>query len=160
MPRTPEPWPEAAPPIRPLRREDLPEIVRIHALHAGAVKRAYWRGMLERFLEPPGGAPRIGLAADAFKGLAGYLLGEVRAFEFGSEACGWIFAVGVDPRSARHGVASRLLGEAAARFRDHGVARIRTMVRRNDIPMLAFFRGNGFRGGPFVQLELDLEEVS
>ena len=31
--------------------------------------------------------------------------------------------------------------------------------KRNDVPVLAFFRGNGFRGGPFVQLELDLDET-
>jgi ribosomal protein S18 acetylase RimI-like enzyme len=159
MARGPEP-PAAEAPIRPLRRDDLAEVVRIHALHAGTARRRYWRGLLERFLRPGGQAAHIGLAAEAGRGLAGYLLGEVRAFEYGSEPCGWIFAVGVDPRWSRRGVASRLLAEAAERFRRHGVPRIRTMVRRNDVPVLAFFRGNGFRGGPFVQLELDLEEVS
>lgn len=159
MARAPD-EPPGLPRVRGLRAQDLSEVVRIHALHTGAHKRAYWRGVLERFLKPGGKAVRIGLAAEAQKGLAGYLLGEVRAFEFGSEPCGWIFAVGVDPRSARHGVASLLLAEAVARFRAHGVPRIRTMVRRNEVPVLAFFRGNGFRGGPFVQLELDVAEVS
>jgi hypothetical protein len=28
------------------------------------------------------------------------------------------------------------------------------MVRRNDVPVLTFFRTNGFAGGPYVQLEL------
>jgi ribosomal protein S18 acetylase RimI-like enzyme len=160
MARGPEPPSQEAAPIRALRVGDLGEVVRIHALHAGAVRRGYWRGVLERFLKPGGQAERIGLAAQAGRGLAGYLLGEVRAFEFGSEPCGWIFAVGVDPRWARGGIASRLLAEAAARFRRRGIPRIRTMVRRNDVPVLAFFRSNGFRGGPFVQLELDLEEVT
>jgi ribosomal protein S18 acetylase RimI-like enzyme len=150
----------APPRIRALRDTDLAELARIHALHTGAHKRAYWRGVLGRFLKPGGNAVRIGLAAPAPKGLAGYLLGEVRAFEFGSEPCGWIFAVGVDPRWVRRGVASLLLAEAVARFRARGVPRIRTMVRRNEVPVLAFFRGNGFRGGPFVQLELDVAEVS
>jgi hypothetical protein len=31
------------------------------------------------------------------------------------------------------------------------------MVRRNDVPVLSFFRANGFVGGEFVQLELDLK---
>ena len=39
-----------------------------------------------------------------------------------------------------------------------GVRRVRTMVRRNDVPVLAFFRANGFAGGAFVQLERSLEE--
>lgn len=145
--------------LRALRAQDLSELVRIDGLHTGLRKRAYWSGVLERFLKPNRSA-RIGLAVEARKGLAGYLLGEVRAFEFGSEPCGWIFAVGVDPNSERRGVASLLLAEAVSRFRAHGAPRIRTMVRRNEVPVLAFFRSNGFRGGPFVQLELDIAEVS
>ncbi|MEO8500313.1 MAG: N-acetyltransferase [Vicinamibacteria bacterium] len=146
--------------IRPLKAEDLSEVVRIDGLHTGLRKRAYWSRVFERFLKRDGRAARIGLGVEAPKGLAGYLLGEVRAFEFGSEPCGWIFAVGVDPNSERRGVASLLLAEAVARFQAHGIPRIRTMVRRNDVPVLAFFRGNGFRGGPFVQLELNVEEVA
>ena len=159
MARGPEQLP-AVPRIRALRAEDLSEVARIDALHTGLRKRAYWSRVLERFLKPGRRTVRIGLAVEAPKGLAGYLLGEVRAFEFGSEPCGWIFGVGVDPRSGRIGVASHLLAEAVARFRAHGVPRIRTMVRRNEVPVLAFFRSNGFRGGPFVQLELDIAEVS
>jgi hypothetical protein len=30
------------------------------------------------------------------------------------------------------------------------------MVRRDDVPVLAFFRGFGFSGGSYVQLELDV----
>ena len=159
MARTPE-KPTAGPRIRPLKAEDLSEVVRIDGLHTGMRKRAYWSRVIERLLKRNGRAVRIGLALEAPKGLAGYLLGEVRAFEFGSEPCGWIFAIGVDPNSERRGVASLLLAEAAARFQAQGVPRIRTMVRRNEVPVLAFFRSNGFRGGPFVQLELDIEEVS
>lgn len=101
---------------------------------------------------------RIGLAAESDDKLVGYLFGEVRAFEFGSEACGWIFAVGVDPPFLRSEVGSTLLAEACRRFRRAGAGRVRTMVRRNNVPVLSFFRANGFAGGSFVQLELDIEE--
>jgi len=80
----------------------------------------------------------------------------VRAFEFGSEPCGWVFAVGVDPACARQGIASLLVAEACERFRSAGVATVRTMVRRDDIPVLSFFRRRGFEGGSFYQLELGL----
>ena len=89
--------------------------------------------------------------------ILGYLLGEVRAFEFNSEACGWIFSAGVDPGRLRQRVASGLLTEACRRFREAGIKTVRTMVKRNDVPVLSFFRANGFVGGSFVQLELDLE---
>jgi ribosomal protein S18 acetylase RimI-like enzyme len=145
--------------VRDLCREDVAGVARIDALHTGRSKRRYWEGVFGRFLQSAPGPLRIGLGAEAAGRLVGYLLGEVRAFEFGSEECGWIFAVAVDPGAGREGVGSHLLAEACARFRDGGVPRVRTMVRRNDVPVLAFFRGNGFRGGPFVQLELDLDET-
>jgi ribosomal protein S18 acetylase RimI-like enzyme len=42
---------------------------------------------------------------------------------------------------------------AIERFGDMGVELVRTMVRRNDVPMLSFFRSQGFAGGPFSELE-------
>ena len=88
----------------------------------------------------------------------GYLFGGVRAFEFGSQPCGWIFALGVRPDTTRQGRASALLSAARERFRALGVNSLRTMVLRTDVPFLALFRRAGFVGGPFVQLELDIAE--
>lgn len=146
--------------VRDLVRSDLAAVVRIDALHAGGAHRAYWRGIFEEFLGAGRRGRRVGLAAVEGERLVGYLLGEVRAFEFGSEACGWVFDVGVDAKRLRSGVATELLAEACRRFRDLGVERVRTMVRRTDIPVLSFFRSSGFAAGEFVQLELDLEALA
>ena len=97
---------------------------------------------------------RVGLVAECDGALAGFVLADVRAFEFGSEPWRWILEIGVDPKLARQGVASDLLAEVCRRLRASGVETIRTMVRRNNVPMLTFFRTNGFAGGPYVQLEL------
>jgi len=142
--------------IRGLAHSDLPAVARIDAHHTGARKPAYWKRRLDEFLSRHADHPRVGLAAELDGRLAGYLLGEVRAFEFGSEPCGWVFAVGVDPAQLRAGVASALLTAACRAFRKAGVTRVRTMVRRNDIPVLSFFRAFGFAGGSYVQLELDV----
>ncbi len=147
----------AATRIRPLSPRDLPAVTRIDAHHTGARKPAYWKRVLGEFLRPGTRRARVGLAAEADGALAGYVLGEVRAFEFGSDSCGWIFAVGVDPVHARSGVGTSLLSAACDAFRQRGVRTVRTMVRRNDVPVLAFFRTSGFSGGPFVQLELDVD---
>jgi len=157
-------------PIRPLQPGDFDEVLRIDALHTGAGKPEYWREVFAAFVGvgagsrarvrrtgTPGAHLRIGLAAPAeASGLRGYLFGEVRAFEYGSEPCGWIFGVGVDPAHLRGGVARALLDEALRRFRAEGVGRVRTMVHRSDVPVLSFFRSSGFVGGPFVQLEHEL----
>jgi len=144
--------------LRELLPEDLDAVVRIDSAHTGRLGGEYWQDVLDRFLDHTRDTPRVGLAATEGGELIGYLLGEVRAFEFGSEPCGWIFAVGVDSRHLRAGVASRLLAEARERFHEAGITRLRTMVRRNDVPMLSFFRSAGFVGGSFVQLETEIEE--
>jgi GNAT superfamily N-acetyltransferase len=144
--------------VSDLCAEDFDEVVRIDALHTGAAKPDYWRTVFHSFLEETAPRLRVGLAARHGGGLDGFLLGEVRAFEFGSEACGWVFGVGVDPTGVRAGVGTALLEEACRRFRSAGVTSVRTMVVRNDIPVLSFFRASGFVAGSFVQLEAKLEE--
>lgn len=142
--------------VRELREEDLQRVVEIDALHTGEAKTSYWKRVFGRFLSEERDVLRVGLAGETDGRVVAYLLGEVRAFEFGSEACGWIFAVGVDPAHLRSGIASTLLAAACRRFHDSGITTVRTMVRRNDVPVLSFFRSSGFTGGSFVQLELSL----
>jgi ribosomal protein S18 acetylase RimI-like enzyme len=139
--------------LRNLRPADQAEVVRLDALHTGRRKPAYWRRVFEGFVHAGRGAHRVGLAAEQDGRLVGYLIGEVRAFEFGSEPCGWIFAVGVDPACLRRGIASSLLSEARRGFARHGVRTLRTMVRRDDVRLMSFFRSSGFVGGRFLQLE-------
>ena len=143
--------------IRDLRQKDLAEAIRIDALQTGESKPDYWKRVFRDFLKGGEEPLRVGLCAEGKEGLVGYLLGEVRAFEFGSDKCGWIFAVGVDPAHLRKSVASRLLSLACHRFKSAGIRQVKTMVGRNNVPVLSFFRANGFVGGSFVQLELELE---
>lgn len=146
--------------VEDLRPGDMEDVVRIDALHTGGPKPEYWSRIFRDFLGGAADRVRVGLAARRDGRLAGYLLGEVRAFEFGSEPCGWIFSIGVDTADLRSGIARTLLAEGCRRFRAAGVTRVRTMVVRNDVPVLSFFRSSGFEAGSFVQLELGLEEGS
>jgi ribosomal protein S18 acetylase RimI-like enzyme len=140
--------------IRPLAARDRAGVVRIDAIHTGAAQPAYWKRIFLEALTRGRDRVRVGLAAEVNGSLAGFLFGDVRAFDFGSEPSGWILEVGVDPRHARQGIGTAMLEEACRRLRASGVSTIRTMVRRNDVPVLTFFRTNGFAGGPYVQLEL------
>jgi len=143
--------------IRNVRKADAAAITAIDAAHTGESKAGWWEEVLRRHARRSGAPDRVGLAAVDPEGeVAGYLLGQVRAFEFGSEPCGWIFAVGVHPDRLRSGVATALFREARERFAARGVRLVRTMVRKDDVPVLTFFRGRGFAGGPYVELELEL----
>ena len=144
--------------VRELARRDLDEVVRIDGEHTGRPKGGWWRQFFAETFAEGERARRISLALEADGRVVGYLLGDVRAVEFGSEECGWVFAVGVEPVWARRGFASALLSEAVRQFRERGVRRVRTLVRRDDVPVLSFFRSSGFVGGTYTQLELPLEE--
>ena len=145
--------------LRPLAPRDFKAVVRIDAVHTGESKPAYWTRVFRDFVGPRAARGRVGLAAELDGDVVGFLFGDIRAFEFGSEPCGWILEVGVDPGVTRAGIASALLDEACRRLRAAGVSTIRTMVRRNNVPVLTFFRTNGFSGGPYVQLELTSDAV-
>lgn len=140
--------------VRPLTPDDRAAVLRIDTVQTGESKPAYWKRIFREFVDGGSETPRVALAAERDGQVIGFLFGDVRAFEFGSEACGWILEVGVDPQCTRAGVATALLREGCARLRATGVAVVRTMVRRNNVPMLTFFRTNGFAGGPYMQLEL------
>lgn len=146
--------------IRDVELADAAAIVGIDTAHTGGEKPGWWEDLLARHTRRAGASKRVGLVAVyEERGVVGYLLGQVRAFEFGSEPCGWIFAVGVHPEQLRAGVASALFDTARARFARKGIRVLRTMVRRDDVPVLTFFRSRGFGGGPYVELELTLEEA-
>jgi GNAT superfamily N-acetyltransferase len=141
--------------IRRVSRRDLDAIVAIDQFHSGEAKRNDWAAKLSRRRSGEPGA-HVGFVAGAVGRVIGYIFVEARAWEFGSPLCGWITAIGVDPEHVRTGVAFALCQEACGWLRAHGIASVRTMVRRDAVEVLSFFRASGFRGGPYLELELDL----
>ena len=135
--------------IRPAQSSDLTAISALDARLTGSDKPDYWREML---------APeRHFLVAETGKGaLAGFIAGEVRAWEFGQPAAGWVFAIQVDPKTRLKGVGSTLFEALAARFKAQGVTRVRTLVDRKDHLILSFFRAQGMVAGPSLQLDKEL----
>jgi len=145
--------------IRRLRPGDLDRVVQIDARQRGRAVPEYWQGVRSEFMTRSHERQRVALGAELDGDLVGFLFGEVRAFEFGSEPCGWVFAVSVEPAHARAGIASHLLAEACREFQRAGIRTIRTMVRRSDVPVQTFFRSNGFAAGSFTQLEVTLPDM-
>ena len=142
--------------LRRLEPADLARVVELDARHRGTAVPDYWRRVRASYLVRDRERLRLALGAEKDGDLVGFLFGEERAFEFGSEPCGWIFAVAVDPDLQRGGIASVLVAEACRRFRKAGLTTVRTMIRRQDVPVLSFFRAHGFAAGEFTQLEIKL----
>ena len=143
--------------VRPARRADLHGIIALDALHGRRPKPDYWARALRAHAPASRDKGHIAyVAVDYEDRIVGFLFGTIRAWEFGSAPCGWIFAIAVSPAYERCGLGTRLCEQAEKKFRSLGVRRIRTMVRRDDVPLLAYFRSMGFVAGPFVEMELKL----
>jgi len=151
--------------VRAMTGGDLDAVAAIHATQTRAIPPASWRkrvsGLLER-AEPDSGVALVAVDArtgDPGRRILGYLAGEVRSWEFGSGPAGWVFGLAVSPEQQGQGIARRLSDAALRRFREMGVTTVRTMVRRDDVAVLRFFRAAGFVAGPYTELELNLEET-
>ena len=141
--------------IRKLWREDLPAVVALDAHATGVAKPDYWAETFRRFVPPT--AQRCAFAAERDGALIGYLMGEVRSWEFGSPPCGWVFAVNVSPEAREAGIGGQLLDAARDTFRKAGIKSLRTMVARDATLLLSFFRAQGMTAGPFVELEVPID---
>ena len=142
--------------IRPANGADLPAVIALDAEMTGVEKGTFWT---DTFARTSGRAGRHFLVAEEPKGglVHGYIVGEVRAYEFGSEPCGWVVAIGVDPRFRVRRMGERLFEAMCDRLRADGVATVRTMVAREDRLDMAFFRAQGMMAGPFIELEKPLD---
>ena len=140
-----------------MRRGDLDRIIAIDATVTGLEKRAYWQSLYRRY-GVAGPAKRQFLVAEGGGPVIGFIIGEVRDWEFGSASCGWVFAIDVEPGARQRGIGARLLQAICAGFRRAGARKVRTMLSRDNTLILSFFRSQGMTAGPFIPLEMDLDE--
>jgi ribosomal protein S18 acetylase RimI-like enzyme len=142
--------------IRPVQAADLAEVIALDAEMTGIEKGDFWRDMFGRLASR---SDRHFLVAEDPKGgpIRGYIVGEVRAYEFGSDPCGWVIAIGVDPRFRVRRTGEKLFDAMCDCLRSDGVATVRTMVARADRLDMAFFRAQGMMAGPFIELEKPLD---
>ncbi|MCX7891563.1 MAG: GNAT family N-acetyltransferase [Burkholderiales bacterium] len=141
--------------IRPVEAADLDGVIALDAAITGIAKPDYWYELFHRY-GTRGRQQRFFLVAVAEGAVVGYILGEVRDWEFGQPPCGWVFGIGVRPDGRLAGVGARLLAAILAGFRRAGVTKVRTLTSRENNLVLSFFRSQGMMAAPFIPLELDL----
>jgi GNAT superfamily N-acetyltransferase len=147
--------------IRPIRAVDLPHVIALDKHVTGLAKADYWQQAFERY-GAHATCERPFLVAEtrdakARPPILGFIVGEVRAWEFGSAPCGWVLALSVEPRARLHGIGEALFEAIAAEFKAAGVCKMRTMVARDNRLHLMFFRSQGMMAGPYLQLEKELD---
>src|SRR5450631_1554302 len=147
--------------VRRVQAADIPYVIALDTRVTKIAKVEYWNDVFRRY-----GKQRLHerffLIAENHKNNAvsrvlGFIIGEIRAWEFGSTPCGWVFALSVEPDTRLQGIGSALLKAISGEFKKAGVGKMRTMVARDDRLHLLFFRSEGMMAGPYSQLEKDLD---
>ena len=137
---------------------DIEAVVALDAEITGTAKATYWSDIFERFAVGGQRVTRYFLVAKSAEGnLAGFVVGEIRAWEFGSPPCGWVLAMSVSPARRERGIGTMLFEALCAAMKRDGANTIRTMVRADDKVNLSFFRGEGLSAGPYIELERPLD---
>jgi ribosomal protein S18 acetylase RimI-like enzyme len=138
--------------IRDAKAGDVATVIRLDEIHTGLAKPDYWQEIFTAYVTEDHFG-RYFLIAEAGGQMAGFIVGEIRTWEFGSPPCGWVFAVNVSPEIREGGIGSALLDAICQRFAGCGVETVRTMVSREDTLNLSFFRSQGMTAGPYMELE-------
>jgi GNAT superfamily N-acetyltransferase len=147
--------------VRRVKAADMPDLIALDARITKLAKADYWDDVFHRY-----GKRRLDerffLVAESRSGngsprVQGFIVGEIRAWEFGSAPCGWVFALSVDPTARLDGIGGALFAAISSEFKKAGVDKMRTMVARDSRLPLVFFRSKGMMAGPYIQLEKDLD---
>ena len=144
--------------IRNAKPTDLATVVELDLVGIAEENPAYWQGIFDRYVTT-GKDGVFFLVAEIKDEVIGFAIGEVRAWEFGSPPCGWVFSLGVSPKTREQGVGQLMFEEMCQRLKKAGVSTVRTMVDRENKLTLSFFRSQGLRTGRYIELEKQIDDL-
>ncbi len=136
--------------VRRMRVQDAEAVLRINDRITGRSGEAQWES---KIIDDINRNPLGCLVAEEGGEVVGFIIGDIRGWDFAIPKSGWIEIVGVDPRHQGKGVARALIGKLHGYFMNHNVERIMTMVNWNDGGLVGFFRSLGFERSEFIILE-------
>jgi ribosomal protein S18 acetylase RimI-like enzyme len=140
--------------LRPLDELDIGAIVRIDEAITGIYRPEVWEARVGYYLRRD---PDSSQVAEADGQVIGFMLGDVRAGEFGiEEPSGWIERFGIDPAHRGQGLGERLFECLVAHFREAGATRVRTLADREDQAVTGFLGALGFTPSRLQALEMDV----
>lgn len=140
--------------IRPLNELDISGVVKIDEKVTGNYRPDDWERRIAYYIRRD---PEASQVAEAGGKVVGFMLGEIRAGEFGlEEATGWIESMGVDPSWQGKAVGRQLVEAMFGHFRESGAKKARTIVETTSPDIAAFFEKVGFHPAKLQPLEMDL----
>jgi len=96
--------------------------------------------------------PALSFVAELGDEIAGFLLGDIRGAEYGTDISGWIDMMGVAPQYQHQGIGRRLVDTFREECKRNGV-KARVVVREDDERLRRFWTSVGFQRGKLVSFE-------
>mgnify|MGYP002636164480 CR=1 FL=1 len=137
---------------------DFNAVIELDSDGTSEEKPAYWNQIFKRYVMTSRDDGFF-LVAEVSGEVIGFIVAEVRAWEFGSSPCGWVFAISVSPKTREMGVGQLMLHEICLHLKKIGVTTVRTMVDRDNKLTLSFFRSQGLRTGRYIELEKSIDDI-
>jgi ribosomal protein S18 acetylase RimI-like enzyme len=142
--------------IRPLDELDIGSVVRIDERITGQYRPEFWEQRIGYYLRRDPDASRV---VEVDGKVVGFMLGDVRAGEFGlEEPSGWIERFGIDPDFRGRDLGTGMFEAIRAHFQAAGATTVRTLVDGKDAGLTGFLKALGFAPSPLQALEIRLEQ--
>lgn len=140
--------------VRPLDELDIGAIVRIDERITGTYRPDFWEQRVGYYLRRD---PESSQIAEVGGKPVGFMLGDIRAGEFGLEQpSGWIERFGIDPDHRGRDLGKQMFEAICAHFKQAGVTSVRTLVDDKDASVAGFLKAIGFAPSPLQALEREL----
>ncbi len=136
--------------IRRMTEADLPRVKEIDKELVGPHRAISWPLRIEAHWWVYRGLPNF--VAEIGGEVVGFILGDIRGVEYGTECGGWIDMMGVTPKHQSKGIGRKLVEVFCAECRQQKV-KVRVVVVGNDKRLVKFWASVGFHKGNLVSYE-------
>jgi ribosomal protein S18 acetylase RimI-like enzyme len=140
--------------IRPLDELDIEGIVRIDEKIGGKYRPDFWEQRVTYYLRRDPESSRV---AEVDGKVVGFMLGDVRAGEFGIDRpSGWIERFGVHPDFRGRDLGKQMFDAIVRHFKTQGATSVRTLADAQETGVVGFLQALGFAPSRLQALEITL----
>lgn len=136
--------------IREMTEADLPKVKEIDRALVGPERALSWPLRVEAYWWVY--RPLLNFVAEVDTEVAGFLLGDIRGAEYGTDISGWIDIMGVAPEHQHRGIGKKLV-EAFCEACQRNEVKARVIVREDDEHLIEFWTSVDFQRGKLVSFE-------
>jgi ribosomal protein S18 acetylase RimI-like enzyme len=138
--------------IRKMVPEDVVKILEVDQKLTGKQRSPSWPQRVSRYLEMY--YPPLCHIAEVDDKVVGFILGDIRGWEYALASGGWIDIMGVTPEFQGRGIGKKLV-KAFTKECQQRKMKTHMMVRELDERLQKFLAESGFHRGGLVELECD-----